>query len=276
MEVFFNGIGNLSGLLYIKIFLRFLQGLFLFCLAFPAAGQTGPQFSDPELQLIKGKLQISYNILNSNANENFSVWIEVINSNGELIKPHSLSGDIGDVIGGDNKMIIWDLIADKISEDQGIYVQIIGEKFHPSGITDQTKNISRMGAVLRSAAFPGWGLSKIHPGKPHWIKGIAGYGCLTGSLIYNQKAATSYQNYLDSYDSQERVAFYDDWGLENTISTVLAYTALGIWLADIVWTILDSGELSNKMGISRIEGFSIGTDYEKSANAPMLTLSYKF
>lgn len=265
------------GFLYVNSVVRVLQGLFLFCFSFSAIGQIEVRFSDPDLELINGKLQISYNILNSKSNERFSVWIEVTDVNGDVIKARTLSGDFGDYVsGGGGKIILWNLIADEVSDGQGIYVQLIGEKFNPKESTVQISSISRMGAVLRSAAFPGWGLSKIHPGNPHWIKGVAGYGCLAGSVIYNQKAATSYQNYLDSYDSEERITFFNNSEAENTISSIFAYAALGIWLTDIVWTILDSGELSHNTSVSRIEGFSIGSDFEKSTGAPMLSFRYKF
>lgn len=277
MEVFNNGVRIKFFVLNKKLLVIILLGLFLFCLPFSSMCQNEARFSDPYLKIDNDRLYISYKILNSRPDDRFSIRIEVTGSNGNVIKPYSLVGDIGEGINGSgNKIIIWNLNADEISNIEGVYIQIVGEKLNNLESTIPIKSISRMGAVVRSVAFPGWGLSKIHPGKPHWIKGIAGYGCLAGSLIYNQKSSESYQSYLDSYDIEERETYYNKSENEQTISTVLGFTALGIWLTDIVWTIADSGDLSRKKGLSQDKGFSFGPDYMQHINAPMLSFRYKF
>ncbi|MCK5134509.1 MAG: hypothetical protein KAR19_01880 [Bacteroidales bacterium] len=239
--------------------------------------QQNPGFSKPDLSVKDGYLLISYDILDSHRAERYHVRIEVTDSSGKSIEPKSVTGDIGEnVTGGMNKQIRWNLIADNISMDQGVSVQIFGKRIMIEEIGAKTQEISRMGAVMRSAAFPGWGLSKLNPGQPHWIKGVAGYGALAGSLIYNQRSYVNYQNYLDSSDKAERENYYNKSLRQGQLSVVMVFTATGIWVADIIWTIVGAKPEDNHSSTVQLKGISIGTNYESSSNIPMLSLRYTF
>jgi hypothetical protein len=239
--------------------------------------QQLPSFSRPALNLQDGKLIISYDILNSNISELYKVNIEVQDTDGRALNPRTVSGDIGvGVPGGSKKEIIWDLNADRISMDQSIYVQIIGEEIiSPGGDADE-QAVSRMGVMGRSVLFPGWGLSMLNAGTPHWIKGVAGYGSIAGSLVLNQRSLVNYQNYLDSGIESERKTLYDKSINQETVSVVLASAAAGIWVADLVWTIISTKGLSKRNQPGQANGFSIGTGFEPAMSVPMLSLRYSF
>jgi len=239
--------------------------------------QQSPLFSRPMLSLKDGKLIISYDILNSSISELYKIILEVQDSDGKTLDPRSVSGDIGvGVPGGSNKEIIWNLNTDRISMDHGIYVQIIGEEIIPPGEEADEHVITRMGAIGRSVLLPGWGLSKLNTGKPHWIKGIAGYGAITGSLVLNQRSQVNYQNYLDSGSESERKTLYDKSINQETVSVVMAYAAAGIWVADLVWTVIGTKGLSKKNQSGQAKGFSIGSGFEPALSAPMLSFRYSF
>jgi len=75
--------------------------------------------------------------------------------------------------GGNNKKITWDFAADNIYPETGIYVQVNAEiltSAETAKIIRPVKSISRGGIILQSLVFPGWGLSRINRGKPHWLK----------------------------------------------------------------------------------------------------------
>lgn len=136
--------------------------------------QSSVQISKPHLELQDNLVIISYHIINSTANDRFNIWIEATDADGKNLNAMSLSGDMGDNVTGEGgKQIIWNYQADSISLEDMIYVQVFGEPFIPAKISKNGSEFNELttgGAVLRSLAFPGWGLSTLNPGKPHWLK----------------------------------------------------------------------------------------------------------
>ena len=248
------------------------------------SAQVPVEMSKPSLEIRNERLVISYDILKSDPADRFRVWIEITDSENNPIEARTLTGHIGtDISGGRNKEIIWDYNADGISIDDEISVVVLAERLTrpvqeeavEPPIEPPVKQVSTGVAVLQSAAFPGWGLSRIHKGKPHWIKGVAAYGCLAGSIILNQKAHTSYDQYLESFDVDESDALYNDAVQQDKLSKVLAYAAIGIWVADLVWVVIDaSGKDYPRQAQSK--PYQIRPDYNPKMNAPMLAFTYHF
>ncbi|MQY79456.1 MAG: hypothetical protein GH151_09725 [Bacteroidetes bacterium] len=75
---------------------------------------------------------------------------------------------------------------------------------------------------------------------------MVGYGCIAASIIYNKKAVSSYNDYLNTNDLQEIETFYDNSVNEDNLSEVFAYAAIGIWVTDFIWTIAGSSKLNNQ------------------------------
>ena len=217
--------------------------------------------------------------------------------------------------GGLIKVIFWDIEADSIFLNEEIFVQVYADPEAPPVVeetvqvleetvqdvadtaqdverdpplTEETnvmekptsgsagKSFNRTGIILQSVLLPGLGLSRVNAGQPHWIRGVAGYGCIAGTLIFNKKAVTSEESYLESDDSNERDIFFADAVRQDNISEVLAYTAIGIWVADLVWTILGTTDLNMDQSSANYKGFSIGTTVEPVSSVPLLALRYKF
>jgi hypothetical protein len=66
---------------------------------------------------------------------------------------------------------------------------------------------TRTSLVFKSLVFPGWGLTNLKK-KPHWIKGLAAYGCVAGSAYLNRQAVNTYAQ-IDSFqDYQDKDDLY--------------------------------------------------------------------
>ncbi|MCK4745564.1 MAG: hypothetical protein KAT15_00940, partial [Bacteroidales bacterium] len=119
-------------------------------------------------------------------------------------------------------------------------------------------------------------LSRLNQGAPHWIRGVAGYGCLAGSVYLNRKAWNSYQDYLNSEDPNSVDDLFDQAYNAKGTSQILGYAAIGIWVADLAWTILGTSQMNKDQTSINRKGFSIGTTVEPVSNVPLIALRYKF
>ena len=266
--------------------------------------QTKVSLSDPRLEAKNSTLQISYDILNGAPDEKYVISIDIKDEKGNLIKANTLNGDIGMVEeAGRNKQIIWDPGADHIFINSKIYVKVNAEIILPpqpvqagneekpieqQGVENEPvkevapaetgateKRYSRAGLILQSLAVPGLGLSRS-TGKPHWLRGVVGYGCLIGSVALNQVAWNTYDGIGDLTEYEEKEDMYRKASNQNSISRVFAYTAAAVWAADVIWTIVGTSDMGGSTRLSRSEGFSVGSTLDPLSNVPMVSLKYSF
>jgi hypothetical protein len=270
---------TISGLIFINMFrpLIILLSILLFINYSRGFGQTSVKLSKPRLEIKDSILNISYDILNSRQTEKFNIWIEATDSSGNKLAAKSLNGDIGENIsGGFNKNITWNLGTDNIYINIGIYIQVYAEIFKSAPINKPVHLLGRGGVISRSLFFPGWGLSRINPGKPHWLKGIAGYGCIATSVLYNMKAISTYDDYLTSLNIKMSESYFNDSVKENKLSKIFAFTAIGIWLTDFIWTVAGSSKLKNSTRPDKTVGFSIKPLYNQNLRLPGIAIKYDF
>ncbi len=254
--------------------------------------QNSAQISQPDLELVGNKIIISYQILRSSNADLFNIWIEVSDENGNSLNARSLSGDVGQNIrGGGNKVIKWNYERDIVSLGEGIGIQVFGELLNPQiksevespGTNQSARNmdsnnggtITKSGAILRSVAVPGWGLSAM-TGKSHWLKGVAGYGAIASSLVLNRTAYKNYNLYLDSSDQSEFNGYIEKAVSQQNLSKISAYVAAGIWVADIIWTLMSDSGNEGFQSYSKPNRISLGTVYEPSVMAPLVAFRYNF
>ncbi len=242
--------------------------------------QTNTKISKPQLLIENNKLIISYDIMDSEKVELFNIWIEVTDSTGKIVEAHSLSGDIGENIkGGKNKQIFWDLEEDSISLEIGIYVEINAEVVsspEQTTVKTQPSAIKRSSIILQSAAIPGLGLTRVKKNKLHIIKGALGYGCIATSIIYNKKAVDSYEKYLKSSDQKESKELLNTSKKQDNVSEALVYVAVGVWVTDIIWTIVGTSKAKKDEYVTSRRGLSLSAGYEIYTSSPLLTLTYNF
>ena len=141
--------------------------------------------------------------------------------------------------------------------------------------SDAGTEFSRAGLILQSVALPGLGLSRYRQ-KPHWIRGVLGYGCLGGSVALSYIAYDSYTAYQTADNEADMEDFFSKAQSRKSTSEILAYTAIGIWVADLVWTFIGTSDLSKKQTAKDLKGFSIGTTVEPVSSVPLIALRYRF
>lgn len=224
--------------------------------------------STPEMTLNENNLEIQFDILNSTPEQKFDVRIEITDSEGKRIQSRSLSGDIGDrITGGRDKVINWNLTADKITMDAGLFFQVLAELSREANAKPE---LTRKNIILQSLPFPGLGLSKQNPGKPHWLRGVAGYSCVAGSIAFIS-LSTINENKQDL--GQE---YYDKSIQQWHVSQGMIYTAIGVWATDLIWNIVATKDLKNESSFYPSKGISIHPSYHPETRSPLVGFTYNF
>ena len=240
--------------------------ILLITLSLNISGQTEPLITTPSVSFLDNQLLIDFGITNAKPSDHFYVWLEITCHSGAVLEPKSLSGDIGENIkAGPGKQIIWDLGKDNIRINEEIFVQVKAEKM--------IKDFNKGTAILLSAAVPGLGQSRVYGGKPVWIAGIAAYGCLVSSVALNRIAYNEYQDYKMITELQDRNELYDKVQSKDKISEICAYTAGGIWLANIIWMAATPNRYHRPAAEAN---FSIRPTYNEYLNKPQISLTYRF
>jgi hypothetical protein len=187
------------------------------------------QITPPRLDFDGKKLQISYDLVDSKASDQFFVWVEIQKRTGEPLKASTLSGDIGDIKTGSNRTIIWVPENDSIFLNEVVNVEIKAEKY--------VKSFNKGSIVLLSVVMPGLGQTKISKGKPYWIMGVAAYGTLAGGLAFNSMANKSYEQYQTEEDPKKRSELFDQTQKQMNMSGALIISSAAIWTANLFWVI---------------------------------------
>ena len=199
---------------------------------------------------------------------------------GKKLNAKSLQGDIGKVEeAGEQKVIIWDPGADNIYINSEIFIKVncqivlpeppvVTTAEEPSGEIKPpvSKEYTLTGLTLRSIMLPGLGLKKIS-GNPHWLKGVAGYACLGGSLALNRVALNTYDGIQELVEFEDKDALYRKALTQNRAAHALAYTAAVIWASDLVWTMVEGSKQRN---------LSMGGNLDPLTNIPLLSFRYIF
>ena len=139
----------------------------------------------------------------------------------------------------------------------------------------KSDGFNRTGIVIQSLAMPGLGLSRV-TGKPHWLRGVVGYGCIAGSIVLNRQAVNTFNTIggLDNIDDVNEA--FDKSVLQDNISEVLAYAAIGIWVTDIIWTVTGTSDLRKRPLKSRSKEFSVASTFDPESRIPMVGLRFRF
>lgn len=222
------------------------------------------------------KLLIKYEILNSNAKQNFKVSLKITNSSGIIITTNSLTGDIGEnVTGGSEKMILWDYIADTVVLQEDINIELFALLLQEDGVI--IKEISKPKAILLSTVFPGLGLSKSSKGKPYWLMGVAGYASLGASIFYHNKAKESYNSYIENTLEEFNDELLNRSQDQQKFSRTMAYSAAGIWGVNMIWTLLKINKTKKKeLGFIKRHDIYFVTGFDYRVNTTNFTLKFNF
>lgn len=135
------------------------------------------------------------------------------------------------------------------------------------------KQFNRGGLMLQSALFPGLGLAR-YKGGPHWIKGVAGYGCLAGSVVLNRMAMDNYNSIETLADYETKNDLYHKLVRQDNFSEVFAYAAIVIWVSDLAWTFIGTTDIN--LSTSHDKGIRINSAIDPISRAPLIAFTYKF
>ena len=127
---------------------------------------------------------------------------------------------------------------------------------------------------MQSLLFPGLGLSRA-TGQPHWLRGVAGYGCMISAIAFNQISKSSYENYKGESDIGTRDDLYDSSVSQDGVSETFAYAAIGIWVTDIIWNFIGSSRLAEQPYVQERK-IKRSTRFDPALKAPMLAFELKF
>lgn len=234
----------------------------------PCTAQSGSSITNPVIELRDNQIHITYDILNSDSADFYNVRLEITDSAGHVIDAKTLSGDIGEQVnGGNDKQIIWGFQSDNVNIEGDLYIQIYA-------VVDR-KEFTRTSLVLQSLAFPGLGLSRLD-GRPHWIRGVAGYGCIAGSVVLNRMAISTYDDYQSPGSAENAGDLLEKATRQDNISEVLAFAAVGIWITDMVWTLIGTSGMNDQGRSSQREGITVHPGYDPDLQMPLLSLRYRF
>jgi len=260
----------------------FFTACFLLVTGARGSGQvlSKAQIDNIDFGLQEGKIVITYDLLKSDKNERFIVFVNAITESGDSILARSVSGDVNEnVSGGRNKTIVWDYERDHFFSSEAFQIEVtaVPQLVEASEITGIYVDYPGLGkSFLMSTALPGWASTKLKDGKPHWLKGIVGYGCLSLSYLYNKKAADTYKDYKVSMDSKERSSLYDDAVSQKQLSSIFAFSALAIWIMDYTCIIISHNKLMKKTYNTSVQKVSFGYDFDPLSAQPQLSVKLTF
>jgi len=252
----------------LKIFVILLTGIFIIN---PVLAQKKVEVKVTDLQYAGNKVIISYDIVNYDKNDRFVVWVDVFYANDSLCKEaQTFEGDIGTKIkGGKDKLITWDLKSDNVFIDETINIEVMA-KYMESDLGVGT-------AVLYSTIYPGLGNYKLSRKKSYLAIGAAAYTFLGISIIYNNKYRKNFDEYLASTDINESDDLYRKSKNQKLASKIFGYTALGIWITDIIITAKQAKEKRAEKSVSlnqkRLNYFFT---YDPLIKGPSVYFSFKF
>lgn len=273
-------------------------------------GQSDIKISQPELKFVNDRLIIKYDILGVKQDDRFIVQLEITDTTGKEIKASSLYGDIGENVSGTSpKQIIWDMAADSIYLNIGLSIEIyvtriatpktlvavIKDTTLPVIKIDSTliekqeviendeefgssynKSVKMGSNLLLSTLLPGLGLTRLSEGKPYWLLGVVGYGCIASSVYLNERAASNYEKYLDSQNEVEWTAYFNTGQKQYNTSKALAWSTAAIWVADLGITCIKAVKMKNTFTKGKLMSLYIRPSFSTYANVPLMSLTFAF
>ena len=89
-------------------------------------------------------------------------------------------------------------------------------------------------------------------------------------------AIATYEDYRYTELGTKKDNYYDLSVNQDNMSEILAYTAIGIWVTDFIWTLIGSSDLKKQPLYSEVKGFSISTSVDQLSQVPLIGIRYRF
>ena len=174
-------------------------------------------------------------------------------------------------------------------EDKKVLSEIVKEDNDSKITTEKTEDTKelkektsygssiKVGKVmLLSSVVPGLGLTKLSEGKPYWLLGVVGGGCIAASVYYNKKAASSFNDYLNSENIGNVDDYYNDAVKQENLSKIFIISAAAIWIVDLGIAGFKAIRLNKSITNRRKNALSVGYHFDLNHDIPVLSLRFNF
>lgn len=111
-------------------------------------------------------------------------------------------------------------------------------------LLEPVKFRKKSSAIIRSILLPGFGQRYLKRRGVEPLLSFVGYGLVVGSILQHNQAVSSYDSYLATSDAVERADLKNDWMNQKKQSDNLLYVAAGVWVLNIIWTVISPDEIS--------------------------------
>jgi hypothetical protein len=166
-------------------------------------------------------------------------------------------------------------------------IKEVPELIDDSGVKEDTKtyspvnntginDISKGNVLLSSVVLPGWGQTKTSRGKPYWLIGAAGYGCLAGSVIMTLNSRSVYNDYKTEMDPDYSNDLFEKANQRKNVSKYLAFSAAGIWAVDLIWVLATPARSSGSVDFGTGKELKIMPGFSADLYTPVVSLTVKF
>jgi hypothetical protein len=153
------------------------------------------------------------------------------------------------------------LLSKKGYKNQDATLEITGDKAEKFIFLEPQKFRTKSNALLLSAFWPGAGQSYIKRGSPHFLMGVAAYGCAGFALERYVNALNIEDEYKNEQDGQQRTDLKNSYDNSMQMSQYLQIGALAIWGINMIWTAIMPSE---KISYNRLKIQALGYPDSKS------------
>jgi hypothetical protein len=92
----------------------------------------------------------------------------------------------------------------------------------------------------------------------------------------NRSAVSTYEEFQSSQDIEDADDLLAKASRQDNLSEVFGYAALGIWVSDLVWTLLATQDYKKGAGKGQAAGLSMRSGFDAISQSPMIGLVYRF
>ncbi|MFN8208815.1 MAG: hypothetical protein U0T82_15615 [Bacteroidales bacterium] len=210
-----------------RTFMLFLTGVFLGWQ--PTSAQTKATIENVDFQLENNMITVNYDIKGSSHLEVFRIDLKFVTNTNEVIVPVNIKGDVGaPVLGGNNKKIYWDVVADQIeiSGTLRAIVTIMNSEFFYGGPSN----------ALLSTLVPGLGgyfvgKNKIRP----VITTVSAAGLISYGIYQKRLSNSYYRDYKTGTDPSDISSDYEKANKAQHNYYISTRVGAAIWITDIAW-----------------------------------------
>jgi len=182
----------------------------------------------------------------------------------------NVTGDVGEKISaGEDKEIIWDLVADNIFLKETINVKLVADVKRDFSYYSFNK------LLISSIIVPGMGRHKFDRSKKQYYAGMIGYTCILTGLVTKSSSNKSFNRYSIEKDAALRQKYFNRSNTYRSIATLTFISAASIWATDI--TLLYLKKLNSKSTASNFQNnLNFAMSYNYFSQKPMFGLNYRF